>query len=83
MKAGTVGNQCHADQQQEAQGQHLYRRMTIDKGRDRLRCSQHDQDRDMMAVAIIQNSLAIPTAVITLSSENTMSSSMIWTRTPP
>jgi len=44
MKADAIGNQCHANQQQEAQGQHLYSRMPIYESRDRPRSGQHNKN---------------------------------------
>src|SRR6185437_1408682 len=83
VKAGAVRDQSHTDQQQEAQRQHLHGRMTFDKISERSRSRQHDCDSDDDCRSHTQNAFTMPTAVITLSSENTTSSTMICTITLP
>ena len=46
VKPDTVGDQRRADQQQEAQRQHLDRRVPIDEGGERSRRGDHDQHGD-------------------------------------
>ena len=67
----------HADQQQEAERQHLHRRMRVDEAADRAGRNIMIATATTTATIITATSSAMPTAVITESSENTMSSSMI------
>jgi hypothetical protein len=46
MKAGAVGDQRHADQQQEAECEHLHGRMPLHESGERPRCGEHDAHRD-------------------------------------
>jgi len=45
MYSQTVGEEGEADQQEEAEGQHFYRRVSIDENSDRFGGRHHDQDR--------------------------------------
>jgi hypothetical protein len=49
------------------------------RSRDRLDADEHDADGDDHGRIMIDTASAMPTAVITESSEKTMSSSRIWT----
>src|SRR6266542_5296460 len=73
----------HADQQQEAERKHLHRRVLVYERADWFGGHHHDADRGeaMTAVIMTHSSSTMPTAVMTESSENTISSSMIWTIT--
>jgi hypothetical protein len=46
VKVQAIGDQRHTDQQQEAERQHLHRRMLLNEAADRLRRQQHDGNRD-------------------------------------
>ena len=42
----TLGDEHHADQQQEAEGQHFHRRMPLDEAGDRAGKDHHHADRE-------------------------------------
>ena len=75
-------DQRHADQQQEAQRQHLHGRVALDEVADRSADSSMTPTAMTTAGIMTPTCSAMPTAVITESSENTMSSSRIWMMTP-
>ena len=46
MLAESVGDQCHADEQQKAEGEHFHRGMAVHKPADRPGKAHHEDDGD-------------------------------------
>ena len=81
MRADAFGDEHHADQEQEAEGQHFDRGMPLDEARDRPAKTIITPTATIMAAIMTQICSAMPTAVITESSEKMMSRMAIWTMT--
>ena len=81
MLIEAFGQQRHADQQQETQRQHLDRRMPLDEVAERPAATIMITTAMTIAAIMIETSSTMPTAVITESSEKTISSSAICVST--